>query len=82
MTCKSTPPRQLDATGLRCPLPLLRTKQALAGMKSGDILEVLATDAGSWRDIPAYLSRAPHQLLDQDDSETGLFRFLIQRGED
>lgn len=82
MTCKSSPTRQLDASGLRCPLPLLRTKQALAGMEPGDILEVLATDAGSWRDIPAYLSRAPHQLLEQDDTETGQFRFLIQRGED
>ncbi|WP_028670096.1 sulfurtransferase TusA family protein [Saccharospirillum impatiens] len=82
MTCKSTPARQLDACGLRCPLPLLRTKQALAGMQSGETLEVLATDAGSWRDIPAYLSRAPHQLLEQDESEAGLFRFLIQRGED
>lgn len=82
MTCKSTPARRLDASGLRCPLPLLRTKQALAGMKPGDILEVLATDAGSWRDIPAYLSRAPHQLLEQDDTLTGCYRFLIQRGED
>lgn len=82
MTCKSTPTQRLDAGGLRCPLPLLRTKQALAGMKPGDILEVLATDAGSWRDIPAYLSRAPHQLLEQDDTESGCFRFLIQRGED
>ena len=51
-------------------------------MTPGDILEVLATDAGSWRDIPAYLSRAPHQLIEQDDTETGRFRFLIQRGED
>lgn len=82
MTCKNTPTRRLDACGLRCPLPLLRTKQALAGMAAGEVLEVMATDAGAWRDIPAYLGRAPHQLLDQDNAETGLFRFLIQRGED
>jgi tRNA 2-thiouridine synthesizing protein A len=82
LTCKNKPTHHLDARELRCPLPLLRTKQTLSGMKPGDILAVIATDAGSWRDIPAYLSRAPHQLLGQDDTETGFFSFLIQRGED
>lgn len=82
MTCKSRPTEYLDATGLRCPLPLLRTKQALMKLSPGEVLEVVATDVGSWRDIPVYLQGSPHRLLEQSEPSTGHYRYLIERGED
>ena len=45
----------LDARGLSCPMPLLKTKLALQQLSAGSILQVLATDSGSNQDIPAYL---------------------------
>lgn len=82
MTCKSVPTEYLDAKGLRCPLPLLRTKQVLMKMTAGEILEVVATDAGSWRDIPAYLDVSQHRLLEQSEPAPGQYRYLIERGVD
>lgn len=82
MSCKNKVAQSLDATGLRCPLPLLRTKQALMKLSAGDVLEVVATDAGSWRDIPAYIQGSKHRLLEQSDAEAGQYYFRIERGED
>ena len=56
------PDRVLDATGLHCPLPLLKAKQALAGLAPGQLLEVSATDAGSWRDMAAFTELSEHVL--------------------
>ncbi|MFE8071468.1 sulfurtransferase TusA family protein [Marinobacteraceae bacterium S3BR75-40.1] len=74
---KST--QKLDASGLECPMPLLKTKLALNTMSPGEVLEVLATDPGSARDIPAFLKLSPHELLESEESEQGL-RFWIRRG--
>ena len=73
--------RQLDARGLRCPLPLLRAKQALAALAVGEVLEVLATDAGAGRDIPAWCQLAGHELLAQTAApdSRGELRFVIRR---
>lgn len=81
MSCKTEATHWLDARALRCPLPLLRTKQQLMKMQAGEVLEVRATDAGSWRDIPAYLSNSPHHLLAQSDTD-GEYFYLIERGDD
>jgi len=54
---------ELDATGLRCPLPLLKAKQALSKLKSGQCLKVLATDSGSVRDFQAFADLSDHTLL-------------------
>lgn len=54
----------LDARELSCPLPLLKAKQALNTMVSGQILQVLATDAGSQRDFKRFCELAGHDLLD------------------
>ncbi len=72
--------KYLDARGLNCPLPLLKTRQALRGLSAGALLEVTATDAGSARDIPEYLRQSSHELVrrEQDERE---FRFLIRCGE-
>lgn len=55
--------RELDARGLRCPLPLLKAKQALRDMAAGQVLRVLATDAGSVRDFQSYAQLSGQELL-------------------
>lgn len=55
--------RELDARGMRCPLPLLKAKQALRDMPAGQVLRVLATDAGSVRDFQAYAQLSGQELL-------------------
>lgn len=70
----------LDVSGLRCPMPLLKAKQALSSMDVGGVLKVISTDAGSWRDIPAFVDLTSHELLEklqQDDC----FIFYIVKGE-
>ncbi|WP_233266342.1 sulfurtransferase TusA family protein [Cobetia sp. L2A1] len=69
--------RHLDARGLHCPLPLLRTKLTLASMVAGEQLEVLASDAGAWGDIPAYLALSDHSLISREETASGDYRFLI-----
>jgi TusA-related sulfurtransferase len=69
----------LDATGLRCPMPLLKAKLQLGTMTAGQELEVLATDAGSARDIPAWLAHTAHELIASDEQQ-GRFRFVIRVG--
>lgn len=68
----------LDARGLNCPLPLLKAKQALNRMQSGECLEVVATDAGSVRDFEVFARQSGHTLLASDESE-GVFTYLLQK---
>ncbi|MCK0538442.1 sulfurtransferase TusA family protein [Alcanivorax quisquiliarum] len=67
----------LDATGLRCPLPLLKTRQALRQLAPGALLLVRATDIGARRDIPAYLRQSGHELVRASETD-GELRFLIR----
>ena len=76
----SSPHCSLDARGLSCPMPLLKTKLALNGMEPGDILEVVATDPGSLCDIPAFIRLSAHELISADALDDG-FRFLIRCGQ-
>ncbi|WP_077530901.1 sulfurtransferase TusA family protein [Vreelandella utahensis] len=71
--------QHLDASGLQCPMPLLKTKLCLNGMSRGQCLRVVATDPGSARDIPAFLSLSNHQLEQQEEAE-GRWVFLIRCG--
>jgi tRNA 2-thiouridine synthesizing protein A len=68
----------LDAKGLNCPLPILRTKLALSRMAPGEVLHVLATDPHSVVDFKAFCARTEHELLHLDRGET-LFEFYIRR---
>ena len=61
-----TADKELDARGLNCPLPILKAKKALADMTSGQILKVIATDAGSVRDFQAFAKQTGNELLAQD----------------
>ncbi|MEK3883506.1 sulfurtransferase TusA family protein [Paenibacillus sp. PL2-23] len=54
---------RLDCKGLACPMPIVRTRKAIADMDGGQVLEVLATDKGSLADLKAWSSRAGHQYL-------------------
>ena len=70
--------RELDACGLKCPLPILRTKKLLNEMSSGEVLKVLATDPGSVRDFQAFSRQTGNQLLSSSESE-GVFSFWLQK---
>ncbi|GLQ31235.1 sulfurtransferase TusA family protein [Litoribrevibacter albus] len=69
----------LDASGLNCPLPLLKTKQSLNKLASGQVLKVIATDAGSWRDIQVFVNNSVNELLcaEQDKDQ---YCYWIKKG--
>jgi len=69
---------ELDVAGLNCPLPILRTKKALASMASGQILRVLATDPGSRRDFLDFAAQTGNTLLATHE-ENGLFEYFLRR---
>lgn len=70
--------QQLDVSGLNCPLPILRTKKALATMSSGQVLHVIATDPGSKADFPVFTRQTGHDLLAQSEEGSG-FHFWIRK---
>lgn len=74
-----TPDRTLDAKGLSCPMPLLRTKKEIEKLASGQILEVLGTDPVSGNDLPGWAARSGHQFLGVKE-DAGFFRFFIKKG--
>ncbi len=69
----------LDAKGLSCPMPLLRTKKEIGKMDGGQILQIDGTDPGSRNDIPGWCSRAGHEYLGEKE-ETGFISFFVQKG--
>nr|WP_313899060.1 sulfurtransferase TusA family protein [Leclercia adecarboxylata] len=70
--------REVDARGLNCPLPILRAKKALAGMESGQLLKVVATDTGSLRDFQAFARQTGNELVEQR-TEGEEFIHLLRR---
>ena len=58
--------QELDTRGLNCPLPILKAKKALTAMQSGQLLRVVATDAGSMRDFAAFAKQTGHELVTQE----------------
>lgn len=70
--------RELDARGLNCPLPILKTKKALAEMTSGEVLRVQATDPGSVRDFQAFAKQTGNELVSQSQEDT-VFTFFMKR---
>lgn len=68
---------ELDTRGLNCPLPILKTKKALATMQSGELLRVVATDAGARRDFQAFAKQTGHELIEQSESQ-GEFVFVLK----
>lgn len=68
----------LDAKGLACPMPIVRTKKAMDALKSGDILEIHATDKGALNDLKAWANSAGHELLDHQ-TENDVLKFWIKK---
>jgi len=68
----------VDARGLACPMPIVKSAQAMKALASGQVLEVLATDAGSVRDFQAW-SRSTGNVLIEMTEEAGTYRFLLQK---
>lgn len=55
---------EVDASGLHCPLPLLRLKKAIMAMASGEVVKIVATDPAAHLDVGVYVNQAGHQMLD------------------
>ncbi len=68
----------LDAKGLNCPLPILRTKKAMNDLASGQALKVLTTDPGSVKDFQAFSKQTGHPLLEHGE-EAGAFFFVLEK---
>ena len=71
--------RELDAKGLNCPLPILKAKQALAEMTSGQVLKVVCTDAGSARDFQAFAKQTGNELVEQQTAGKDFIHVLKRR---
>jgi len=69
---------KLDCKGLSCPLPVIKTKKAIDGMKIGQVLEMIATDPGSMNDMAAWSHRTGQQIVEQRE-ENGTFVFYIKK---
>jgi len=71
-------PLEVDATGLACPMPLLKAKRALNGLSPGDRLRVLSTDSGSVRDFQIMSEKTGHRILEFSEKE-GTYSFLFEK---
>lgn len=72
---------ELDTSGLSCPLPILKAKKALAGLRGGQVLRVTASDPESVRDFETFSRQMGHALLEVRE-EAGRFYFLMRKRED
>ncbi|WOV84851.1 sulfurtransferase TusA family protein [Sporosarcina jeotgali] len=69
----------LDATGLSCPMPIVKTRNAMKEVNVGEILEVKTTDKGAKADLAAWTKSGGHELLEQTESDN-VFTFFIKKG--
>ena len=70
--------KEIDTSGLNCPLPILKAKKALTELQSGQTLKVISTDPGSWRDFEAFARQTGNALLSQEKTEAN-FVYVLQR---
>ena len=68
----------LDAKGLNCPMPIVKTKKAMKNLSGGDILTVEATDPGSVKDMEAFCRTTGHELVDSSDAD-GIYIYQIKK---
>ena len=69
---------KVDASGLSCPLPILKAAQGIKSVESGELIEVVATDPGSVKDFDAWSKSTGNELVDQDSAD-GKYRFVLRR---
>jgi len=70
--------QELDATGLNCPLPILRAKKSLGSLTAGQVLHIIATDPGSVKDFEAFAKQTGNELMESKE-DGGKFYFLIKK---
>ena len=70
--------KTLDYTGLKCPMPVLKTKKELRNLASGDVIEVIADDVGAKKDIPALLNKSGDELVELREDNGNLI-FVIKK---
>lgn len=70
--------QELDASGLNCPLPILRAKKTLNGMESGKVLRIIATDPGSVKDFEAFSKQTGNELLESAE-DGGKYYFRLRK---
>ena len=70
--------KELNARGLSCPLPIVKTKKSLADMTSGQVLKVVATDCGAVKDMQAFADQTGNTLLSSTE-ESGEYIFFMQK---
>jgi len=68
----------IDATGLACPMPIVRTKKGMEDLSSGDVLEVHATDQGAKSDLTAWTKSGGHELIKETEKD-GVLKFWIKK---
>ena len=71
--------KEIDTRGLNCPLPILKAKKALAEMRTGEVLKVVATDPMSTRDFQAFARQTGNELLEQSQDEAEYTHYLRRR---
>ncbi len=71
----------LDASGLLCPMPIVKTAKAMRELTPGDVLKLLATDRGSVADVPAWAQSTGNELLEWHE-ENGTYVFFVRKGEE
>lgn len=72
------PDQTLDARGLSCPMPVLKTKKAIEALKSGQVLEILGTDPGTRNDLPGWANRTGNTYLGEKEDQ-GFIRFYVKK---
>ncbi len=72
--------RELDVTGLDCPMPILRTKRELVRLATGEVLLVRATDPHSVVDFLAFTEKTAHRMVEHWDDD-GVYHFLVEKGD-
>jgi len=70
---------EVDATGLNCPLPILKAKKALSELTSGQVLKVISTDPGAKRDFEAFARQTGNELIAQSQAGVALSFYLMRR---
>ena len=70
--------QELDASGLNCPLPILRAKKSLAAMDAGQVLHIIATDPGAVKDFEAFAKQTGNELMESRE-DAGKFHFLMKK---
>ncbi len=70
--------KTLDAKGLSCPMPVIKSKKAIKELKIGQVLEILATDPGSKNDIAAWTRTTGQELIESSETDS-VHRFLVRR---